>query len=476
MGVIDFCFFLYYSFAVGKRTGRPKTGQKQLMAFRIAPDTMESLRGYGEKEERSLSWVVNKAVREFLRNAGERGVYGAVDRHFDSLMPDVQSPTRVDFVWAPLLETMIAPIFCKLNPQKSLEIANRYALRIIWHEEAYNDQFRRVLSMGRKTPAGKNPPYAVALMNVASIASIVLAHEASTRPVERELEFAEPRRLSPEPRRTAPVDTEQPVSWRRLVLVAWRAHYLFVRAEFAQSALDTLYVQFARSRRSGQSLYAYLKGKKEFRTLGNIMRSLSVGYQKESDWETAINALRADCPELPADESAALPLRAKTFESHDSGLDAFLAGQIDAFGGGIVQTDLLLDKYKDQAVLFAGPRDFDNLLDLTSLNTLVGTPNLFEPGNRVADGIEALWDAAITWFEREVLPNEKLLHAYIAEMYPGLPETLLPEVLLLNRLISEHVDLNTSTNAEASDFADFVRYAKQTTGRATERRSAVQSN
>lgn len=210
-------------------------------------------------------------------------------------------------------------------------------------------------------------------------------------------------------------------------------HCVFVSSDLARNYLDAgqlrEFTSFRAQGKTGKdlslrSLVAWGHGNAKIgEALDAMWHDTVVGCQLGTDYHIAIRRVAPILCELAGKgtEVAVDPTIAGITDLN-RGFQEFLNGTISAFCGSLLHSAELLSDRADAALLLAGPAD----VRVPSVNTLAGTKGMFDAGparDKLADGtggnVLAFWGTAVRWFRDEMINcnSDAMLRQFLGAMF-----------------------------------------------------------
>lgn len=247
------------------------------------------------------------------------------------------------------------------------------------------------------------------------------------------------------------------LDWIGPYLTIFVGHCIFVRrdhiAEFLSNEEIDDFIEFRRQARSGKDLSLRSLAAWAARSadcagraakLSEAWQDAVVGCQLGTDFHIAVRRVSSTLAALAwSEEELAMNTPREPnpvgIESLDRGIDEFRSGTLQAFTGSLLQSAELLSDGSDEAFLIAGPAD----VRVPSLNTLAGRKGMFDvegPASSIGVGVLKLWWAAVSWFREEVVMGEpEVLKRLVDENYPRVGGRSDDQIELLRSLMQSWV-------------------------------------
>lgn len=379
----------------------PRNQAKEPVTIRLSTDAKAKLQEIAEAEERTVSSMIDLAVREFL------------DRRF-GVMSASAGQSKIKVRHAALPDTSVLRTFSTLAP-------------VEWSKA------QQELNLPELEFVDERPEWRRLPSDVFSGESD-LVESVNWQPI-----FWHVKRGGSTPR----------FDWVGPYLQMFVGHHIFIhkdlaRNHFSQDELSA-FDQFRGEAKSGRdaslrSMIAWAKQRGEksasrAQSLDALWADSIVGCQLGTDYHIAVRRLGAIIAELngkPDDEIVVDP-PVSGLDDLTRGFQEFRNGTVTAFTGNLLHSADLLTRRKHYAFLLAGPAD----LRVPSLNTIAGRKGLFDPGitysaqkSDVGGSILELWCRAVGWFRDQIInaDSDEMLKKMIKEQFPEFSETHDPNI------------------------------------------------
>ncbi len=371
---------------------RQRNAAKEAVTIRLDVEAKSQLSSLARTENRTVSSLIDLAVREFLDRRFGRGVARSIE-------------ARLRVRHASLPDTCVLHAFFTLA------------------SEQYEDASRE-LNLPRLEFVDDRPEWS-SLPKDLFAGESDLVESVNWLPI-----FWHVKRGGSAPR----------LDWIGPFLQLFVGHCVFVRADLASSRLDPAemadFEAFRSEARTGKDLtlrslvaWARHSGEKaagRATALREIWSDAVVACQQGTDYHIAVRRVDPILSELAGglEAPAFSDPTIQGIASLDPGFRDFCNGTVSGFTGNLLQTTELLTWRKDSALLFAGPAD----LRVPSLNTLAGHKGMFEPASEAADAdpgnigarVLELWAIAVEWFRNSVVngKSDEVLREFLRTMFP----------------------------------------------------------
>ncbi|EZP83930.1 hypothetical protein BV97_01123 [Novosphingobium resinovorum] len=248
-----------------------------------------------------------------------------------------------------------------------------------------------------------------------------------------------------------------PLDWIGPYLTIFVGHCIFLRrdhlTEFLSDEEIADFIEFRSQARSGKdwslrSLTAWAARSEDSAgraaKLSEAWQNAIVGCQLGTDFHIAVRRVSAALAALAWTEkelAVAAPREPNPvgIESLERGIEEFRSGSLSAFTGSLLQSAELLSDGNDEAFLIAGPAD----VRVPSLNTLAGRKGMFDvegPASAIGVGVLKLWREAVSWFRDEVVMGEpEVLKQLVEENFPRAGGRSPDQIELLRSLMQSWV-------------------------------------
>lgn len=376
-------------FVIGSRYNGRRMARKTQLSIRVSQESLTRLRVAALQERRSVSFLIDQAIEEFLSRPGRESAYGAKNG-----LPELTMR------YAPLIDTAVLYAYSVENPSEYASLCRAAGFHIRPEKMEYSELL--------ESRAGQAADFF-------TLANLVSLRRADDGPERDELFPG---------------------------ALTWKAHFLFVRRDWLNQQLQQpakAAMSVAGVEKSLCELMAHDFG---IAMIRNTFKNMVVACESNTDWNIALRNLRAKY----ADEDENV-FKAQHYQTLRGAFDDFTMGKVPAFGGGIVHTALLLrnERFRKEAVVLARPRDFD----CPSTSTIIAPVSIL---NKYRPGLEQVWESAAHWFNDQLVQNEEIVRSVLRKLYSDDPLLIQADPEEVRRLLRDHVTI-FATKKEAKNMA-----------------------
>jgi hypothetical protein len=241
------------------------------------------------------------------------------------------------------------------------------------------------------------------------------------------------------------------LDWVGPYLQLFVGHCIFVRADLVSCYLSEFQInsfkEFRQQAKTGEdlslrSLTTWARCSDGTEGLGEALEQMwkdaVVGCQHGTDYHVAVCRVAPILRDLQTKDRDTLTIEPTIFSvpDRDRGIQDFRTGRINAFSGDLLHSAELLTDQRELAFLLAGPAD----LRIPSLNTLAGRKGLLDVApdgdirlNAIGGNVLAFWGRAVRWF-REIVNSEsdERFREVVTSIFPTFYSNLQPKMTALS--------------------------------------------